>query len=57
MREIDKLDGIDQKVIIWCAQHMPLFVDDVLKMHHFDYKQKGVELDVVKILIELERMI
>lgn len=53
MSELNKLDQIDRRVIVWCAENSPDEVSVVLEMHKRDYKNKGVDLDITEMRKEL----
>lgn len=53
MKELDKLDHIDRKVVVWCAENTPHELSLVLEMQKRDYKNKGVDLDITQMKNEL----
>jgi hypothetical protein len=57
MNELDKLDEIDRKVLLWCMRHHQGDISHVLKMYQRDYAQKGITLNVDTLISEVKNTV
>lgn len=57
MAELNKLDDIDRKVVIWCARFQAEHMIPVLTMYQQDYRKKGITLNVQALLTEINHTV
>lgn len=53
MNELNKMDEIDRRVVLWCARHHAADILHVLHMYQRDYELKGILLNVQALLSEV----
>lgn len=56
MNELNKLDEIDRRVVLWCARHQAADILHVLHMYQRDYQKKGIALNVTVLLSEIKNL-
>lgn len=56
-KEIDKLDDIDRRVVLWCAINQAQHIEHVLAMYHRDYRVKGIFIDLEVLTSEVKEFV
>lgn len=57
MSELNKLDDIDRRVLVWCAKNEAQHISHVLKLYQLDYEKKGVTLNLHALIVELKQIV